>query len=41
VSSDSALAADIALLRSQEQRCREILQKLTRQPSEPDPLSRL
>ncbi len=38
VSSDSALAADIALLRSQAQRCREILQKLTRQPSEPDPL---
>lgn len=31
-------AEDIALLRSQAQRCREILQKLTRQPSEQDPL---
>ena len=32
------LAEDIALLRSQADRCREILQKLTRQPSERDPL---
>jgi two-component system sensor histidine kinase RegB len=32
------LASDVALLRSQAQRCREILQRLTRQPSEPDPL---
>ena len=29
---------DIALLRSQAQRCREILQKLTKSPSEQDPL---
>jgi two-component system sensor histidine kinase RegB len=29
---------DIALLRTQAQRCRDILQKLTRQPSEQDPL---
>ncbi|MCB1519842.1 MAG: ActS/PrrB/RegB family redox-sensitive histidine kinase [Hyphomicrobiaceae bacterium] len=29
-------AEDIALLRSQSHRCREILQKLTRQPGEPD-----
>jgi two-component system sensor histidine kinase RegB len=35
---DSPLAEDIALLQSQAQRCREILQKLTRQPSEQDPL---
>jgi two-component system sensor histidine kinase RegB len=34
----SPLAEDIALLQSQAQRCREILQKLTRQPSEQDPL---
>ncbi|MCB1546313.1 MAG: ActS/PrrB/RegB family redox-sensitive histidine kinase [Hyphomicrobiaceae bacterium] len=34
---DSPLAEDIKLLRSQAQRCREILQKLTRQPSEQDP----
>lgn len=32
------LAEDMALLRSQAERCREILQKLTRQPSERDPL---
>jgi two-component system sensor histidine kinase RegB len=32
------LAEDVALLRSQAERCREILQKLTRQPSEQDPL---
>ena len=31
-------ADDIALLRSQAQRCREILQKLTKSPSEQDPL---
>jgi two-component system sensor histidine kinase RegB len=35
---DHPLGEDIALLRSQAQRCREILQKLTRQPSEQDPL---
>jgi two-component system sensor histidine kinase RegB len=29
---------DIALLRAQALRCREILQKLTRRPSEPDPM---
>jgi two-component system sensor histidine kinase RegB len=38
VPADSPLAGDIALLRGQAQRCREILQRLTRQPSEPDPL---
>jgi len=32
------LAEDIALLRSQADRCREILQKLTRRPSEQDPM---
>jgi two-component system, sensor histidine kinase RegB len=32
------IAADIALLRSQALRCREILQKLTRTPAERDPL---
>lgn len=31
-------AEDVALLRSQAQRCRDILQKLTRQPSEQDPM---
>lgn len=31
-------AEDLALLRSQAQRCREILQKLTRNPNEKDPL---
>jgi two-component system sensor histidine kinase RegB len=35
---DSALAEDIELLRQQALRCREILQKLTRHPSEQDPL---
>ena len=34
----SAMAEDIALLKSQAQRCREILQKLTRKPTESDPL---
>lgn len=34
----SPLAEDITLLQSQGQRCREILQKLTRRPSEQDPL---
>lgn len=33
----SAAAEDLVLLRSQAQRCREILQKLTRHPSEQDP----
>lgn len=32
------LAEDVALLRSQAERCRDILQKLTRQPSEQDPM---
>ncbi len=35
---NTPLAEDMALLRSQAERCREILQKLTRQPSEQDPL---
>ncbi len=35
---DSPLREDIALLKSQAQRCRDILQKLTRHPSEQDPL---
>jgi two-component system sensor histidine kinase RegB len=34
----SPLADDIALLQAQAERCREILTKLTRSPSEPDPL---
>jgi two-component system sensor histidine kinase RegB len=34
----SQLAEDLALLQSQAVRCREILKKLTRAPSEPDPL---
>jgi two-component system, sensor histidine kinase RegB len=34
----SAMADDIALLRTQAERCREILQTLTRKPSESDPL---
>ncbi len=38
VAADSALREDIVLLKSQAQRCREILQKLTRHPSEQDPL---
>lgn len=35
---DSALAEDIELLRQQALRCREILQKLTKHPTEQDPL---
>jgi len=35
---DHPLHEDIGLLKSQAQRCREILQKLTRHPSEQDPL---
>jgi two-component system, sensor histidine kinase RegB len=38
VGSDSPLYEDMVLLKSQAQRCREILQKLTRHPSEQDPL---
>lgn len=38
IGSDSPIAEDIALLRTQALRCREILQKLTRHPSEQDPL---
>lgn len=38
LTADSPLREDIVLLRSQAQRCREILQKLTRHPSEQDPL---
>jgi two-component system sensor histidine kinase RegB len=34
----SPISDDLALLRSQAQRCREILQKLTQSPSEQDPL---
>jgi two-component system sensor histidine kinase RegB len=34
----SSMAEDVALLQSQAQRCREILRKLTRGPTEPDPL---
>jgi two-component system, sensor histidine kinase RegB len=34
----SQLAEDLALLQTQAVRCREILKKLTRAPSEPDPL---
>ena len=37
VPADSAMAEDFALLQSQAVRCREILQKLTRHPSENDP----
>jgi two-component system sensor histidine kinase RegB len=37
VGPDSPLYEDIGLLRSQALRCREILQKLTRHPSEQDP----
>ncbi len=33
-----SFAEDIALLQSQAERCREILKKLTRGPTEPDPL---
>jgi two-component system sensor histidine kinase RegB len=35
---DNPIAEDIALLHSQAVRCRDILQKLTRHPSEQDPL---
>ena len=35
---NSPIADDIALLQAQAVRCREILRKLTRTPSEPDPL---
>lgn len=35
---DSALADDVELLRQQALRCREILQKLTRHPTDQDPL---
>ena len=38
VPADSPIREDIMLLRSQAQRCREILQKLTSHPSEQDPL---
>ena len=38
IAADSPLHEDLALLRSQAQRCREILQKLTRRGSEQDPL---
>ena len=38
IEAGTPLAEDMALLRSQAERCREILQKLTRQPSEQDPL---
>ncbi len=38
VGPESALYEDIGLLKNQAQRCREILQKLTRSPSEQDPL---
>ena len=38
VGTDSPLYEDISLLKNQAQRCREILQKLTRRPSEQDPL---
>jgi two-component system sensor histidine kinase RegB len=38
VGEDSPLREDISLLKTQALRCREILQKLTRHPSEQDPL---
>jgi two-component system sensor histidine kinase RegB len=38
LSPGSPLAEDISLLKSQAERCREILRKLTRRPSEQDPL---
>ncbi len=38
VKPDDPMAEDLALLQSQAIRCREILQKLTRSPSENDPL---
>lgn len=36
--SDSRYIEDLSLLRSQAQRCREILQKLTKKPDEQDPM---
>lgn len=36
--SDSRYVEDLTLLRSQAQRCREILQKLTKRPDEQDPM---
>jgi two-component system, sensor histidine kinase RegB len=38
VAPGSNLADDVALLQSQAERCRDILRKLTRGPTEPDPL---
>jgi two-component system, sensor histidine kinase RegB len=38
VGADSPLYEDIVLMKTQAQRCREILQKLTRSPGEQDPL---
>ncbi len=38
IGKEGPLAEDIALLKSQAQRCRDILQKLTHKPSEQDPL---
>lgn len=38
LATDGAHTEDVALLMSQAQRCRDILQRLTRQPSEQDPL---
>ena len=38
IPADSPIAADLLLLQSQAQRCREILRKLTRSPGERDPL---
>jgi two-component system sensor histidine kinase RegB len=38
LAADSPIRDDILLLRSQAQRCREILQKLTRHPEDQDPL---
>jgi two-component system sensor histidine kinase RegB len=38
IKADDPLAEDIALLKQQALRCREILQKLTRHPSEEDPM---
>lgn len=38
IEAGTPLAEDMVLLRTQAERCRDILQKLTRQPSERDPL---
>jgi len=38
LATDGTYTEDIALLMSQAQRCRDILQRLTRQPSEQDPM---